>query len=157
RLRGDRRLPRRPHPGGGGSVTAVISARGVTAGYGTQPVVFDLELEIHPGEVVALLGPNGAGKTTTLLTLAGELAPMDGEVEIDGEPTKAPLHKRARKGLGFVTEERSVFMGLSTTDNLRAGRTNPEEALELFPELRTRLGVRGGLLSGGEQQMLTLA
>jgi ABC-type branched-subunit amino acid transport system ATPase component len=127
---------------------SIVSARGLTVGYGKQPVVFDLDLEVHPGEVVALLGPNGAGKTTTLLTLAGELAPMAGEVIFDGKPTKAPLHRRARNGLGFVTEERSVFMGLSTTDNLRAGRIDPEEALELFPELRTRLGVRGGLLSG---------
>jgi branched-chain amino acid transport system ATP-binding protein len=82
---------------------------------------------------------------------------MEGEVVFDGKPTKAPLHRRARGGLGFVTEERSVFMGLSTTDNLRAGRVDAKEALELFPELGSRLGVRGGLLSGGEQQMLTLA
>ena len=135
---------------------ALLRAEGVTVGYGGQPVVFDLDLEVRPGEVVALLGPNGAGKTTTLLALAGELVPSEGEIQLDGRPTRAPLHRRARKGLGFVTEERSVFMGLSTMDNLRAGRAEPEATLTLFPELRTRLGIRGGLLSGGEQQMLTL-
>ena len=71
--------------------------------------------------------------------------------------TKAPLHKRARSGLTFVTEEKSVFMGLSTRDNLRVAGVELDDALALFPELERRLDVRGGLLSGGEQQMLTLA
>ena len=110
-----------------------------------------------PGEVVALLGPNGAGKTTTLLALTGELPPLAGEVIIDGVVAKAPLFKRARNGMTFVTEERSVFMGMSTRDNLRVGGVTTEAALALFPELEPRLDVRGGLLSGGEQQMLTLA
>src|SRR6185437_7832409 len=124
-----------------------------SAGYGGQPVVHDLDLAVEPGEVVCLLGPNGAGKTTTLLALSGVLAPLGGEVEFDGETTRAPLHKRARKGLGYVTEERSVFKGLSTRDNLRCGGVSTADALALFPELEKRLGVRGGLLSGGEQQM----
>ena len=86
-------------------------------------VVRGLDLRVERGEVVALIGPNGAGKTTTLLTLSGELPPIAGEVCFNGAATKAPLFKRARRGLGFVTEERSVFMGLSTADNLRlAGR-----------------------------------
>ena len=107
--------------------------------------------------MVALLGANGAGKTTTLLTLAGELPPLQGQVAFDGIVTKAPLYKRARNGLTFVTEEKSVFMGLSTRDNLRVAGVDMDEALTLFPELERRLHVRGGLLSGGEQQMLTLA
>jgi ABC-type branched-subunit amino acid transport system ATPase component len=135
----------------------VLQARGVTVGYSRQPVVSDLDIEVRPGEVVAILGPNGAGKTTTLLTLAGELTPMSGEVLMDGKVTKAPLHKRARGGLAFVTEERSVFMNMSTRDNLRAGRVAVEDALAIFPELEKRIDIRGGLLSGGEQQMLTLA
>jgi branched-chain amino acid transport system ATP-binding protein len=138
-------------------MTAILAARGLSAGYGGQPVVHDLDLAVEPGEVVCLLGPNGAGKTTTLLALSGVLAPLGGEVEFDGETTRAPLHKRARKGLGYVTEERSVFKGLSTRDNLRCGGVSTADALALFPELEKRLGVRGGLLSGGEQQMLTLA
>jgi branched-chain amino acid transport system ATP-binding protein len=134
-----------------------LEARQIAAGYGAQPVIHDVDLTVRPGEVVALLGANGAGKTTTLLTLAGELPPLRGEVAMDGVITKAPLHKRARNGLTFVTEEKSVFMGLSTRDNLRVGQVDVDEALALFPELGRRMGVRGGLLSGGEQQMLTLA
>ncbi len=138
-------------------MSAILAARGLSAGYGGQPVVHDLDFEVNPGEVVCLLGPNGAGKTTTMLALSGELPPLAGHVEFDGEVTRAPLHKRARMGLSYVTEERSVFKGLSARDNLRCGGVDPKDALEIFPELDKRLGVRGGLLSGGEQQMLTLA
>jgi branched-chain amino acid transport system ATP-binding protein len=134
-----------------------VEARGLTAGYGPRAVIHDVDLVVNPGEVVALLGPNGAGKTTTLLALAGELPLQAGEVAIDGVVTKAPLHRRAMQGLSFVTEERSVFKSLSTVDNLRVGDVEIADALALFPELEKRLTVRGGLLSGGEQQMLTLA
>ena len=135
----------------------VIEARNVTAGYGAVPVVRDLTLDVHPGEVVALLGANGAGKTTTLLALAGELPLSAGEISLYGQVTKAPLHRRARQHLSFVPEERSVFRGLSTRDNLRLASCSIGSALELFPELEKRLDVRAGMLSGGEQQMLTLA
>jgi branched-chain amino acid transport system ATP-binding protein len=138
-------------------MSAILAACGLSAGYAGQPVVHDLDLEVDPGEVVCLLGPNGAGKTTTMLALSGELPPLAGHVEFDGAITKAPLHRRARMGLSYVTEERSVFKGLSARDNLRCGGVDPREALEIFPELEKRLNVRGGLLSGGEQQMLTLA
>ena len=138
-------------------MSAILEARGLSAGYAGQPVVHDLDLEVGPGEVVCLLGPNGAGKTTTMLALSGELPPLAGEVAFDGETTCAPLHKRARNGLAYVTEERSVFKGLSARDNLRCGGVDVADALALFPELEKRLGVRGGLLSGGEQQMITLA
>jgi branched-chain amino acid transport system ATP-binding protein len=136
---------------------AVLEARGVTAGYGPQPVIHEVDLVVHPGEVVGLLGANGAGKTTTLLTLAGELPLLGGEVLLDGAATSAPLFRRARQGLTFVTEEKSVFMGLSTRDNLRVADVDIDRALDLFPELAKRINVRAGLLSGGEQQMLTLA
>jgi branched-chain amino acid transport system ATP-binding protein len=138
-------------------VAPAIEARGLSAGYGPQPVVHDVHLEVRPGEVVALLGPNGAGKTTTLLALAGELPLLSGQVAIDGNVTTAPLHKRAQNGLVFVTEEKSVFMGLTTRDNLKVADVALDDALALFPELERRLDVRGGLLSGGEQQMLSLA
>ncbi len=134
-----------------------IEARGISAGYGSQPVIHDVDIVVRPGEVVALLGPNGAGKTTTLLGLSGELPLISGQVLLDGTPTKAPLYKRARRGLMFVTEEKSVFMGLTTRENLRVADVDREEALALFPELARRMDVRGGLLSGGEQQMLSLA
>ena len=142
---------------GGFTSDPALEARGLSAGYSKQAVIYDVNLVVHAGEVVALLGPNGAGKTTTLLTLAGELPPLGGEVRIAGAVTTAPLHIRARNGLTFVTEEKSVFMGMSTRDNLRVAKVDTADALALFPELGRRLDVRGGLLSGGEQQMLTLA
>jgi branched-chain amino acid transport system ATP-binding protein len=138
-------------------MTPLIETRGMSAGYGGQPVVHELDLTVAPGEVVCLLGPNGAGKTTTLLAMSGELPLLRGEVIFEGEPTTAPLYRRARAGLAYVTEERSVFKGLSGFDNLRCGGVEPADALALFPELERCLGTRGGLLSGGEQQMLTVA
>jgi branched-chain amino acid transport system ATP-binding protein len=135
---------------------AILETHGLTAGYGTQPVIHDLDILVRPGEVVALLGPNGAGKTTTLLALSGELPTMEGEARLDGKPTKAPLHRRARMGLGFVTAERSVITSISALDNLRVAGADVQMALGLFPELNKVLSTRGGLLSGGEQQMLTL-
>jgi len=143
--------------GNGNGAAPVLELRAFSTGYAGQPVVHDLNIAVHPGEVVCLLGPNGAGKTTTMLALSGELPLISGDVLIDGQVTKAPLHKRARNGMSYVTEERSVLKGLTTRDNLRVGNVPVKDAVALFPELEKRLSVRGGLLSGGEQQMLTLA
>jgi branched-chain amino acid transport system ATP-binding protein len=120
-------------------------------------VVRDVDLHVDAGEVVALIGPNGAGKTTTLLTVAGELPAVAGEVVFRGLATKAPLFRRARRGLGLVTEERSVFMALTAAENLRIAGISPATATDVFPELAPLMGRTAGLLSGGEQQMLTLA
>jgi branched-chain amino acid transport system ATP-binding protein len=138
-------------------MTALLRAENVSAGYHGHPIVHDLSLEVKAGEVAVLLGPNGAGKTTTLLTLSGDLPALSGEVFLNGQSTKAPLYKRSRQGLSFVTEERSVFMRLSVAENLRVGRTDVGRALEIFPELKPLMRRRAGLLSGGEQQMLSLA
>jgi branched-chain amino acid transport system ATP-binding protein len=135
----------------------LLEARGLAAGYNGVPVVRDVDLRVDPGEVVALLGPNGVGKTTTLLTLSGELPRIAGEVTWQGLDTKAPLYKRARQGLGLITEDRSVFMGLSAADNIHLGRVPQARALAVFPELGALLRRRAGLLSGGEQQMLAIA
>ncbi len=116
-----------------------------------------MNLAVHPGEIVALLGRNGAGKTTTLHALAGKVPLLAGEVRIDGRVAREPLYRRARHGLALVTEERSVFSELSTATNLRLGRGDPAEAVALFPELEPLLRRRAGQLSGGEQQILTLA
>jgi branched-chain amino acid transport system ATP-binding protein len=137
-------------------MNALMDAAGLSAGYHGQPIVRDLDLEVESGQVVALLGPNGAGKTTTLLTLAGEVPPIGGKVHVDGKPAPRAVHRRARGGMSFVTEERSVFMELSVEENLRVGRCEQAKALELFPELEPLMSRRAGLLSGGEQQMLTL-
>jgi branched-chain amino acid transport system ATP-binding protein len=135
----------------------LLECRGLAAGYGALAVARDVDLDVAPGEVVALIGPNGAGKTTTLLTLAGELPAISGEIVFRGAATKAPLFRRARRGMGFVTEERSVFMALTTEENLRVAGVSRADAVELFPELLPLMRRTAGLLSGGEQQMLTLA
>ena len=135
----------------------VIEARTISSGYRGVAAVRDLTLEVKPGEVVGLLGPNGAGKTTTLLTLAGDVPCISGEVRFLGHPVRLPLAQRARRGLALVTEEKSVFMGLTVAENLRLGRGVIEHALEIFPLLRDHLKRKAGLLSGGQQQILTLA
>jgi len=135
----------------------LIEARNLSTGYGEMAVVREIDIRVDAGEVVALIGANGAGKTTTLLTLAGELTPIGGEVHFLGEKTTAPMHVRCRSGMGFVTEERSVIMGLSVVDNLRLADVPADVAYELFPELAPLAGRTAGLCSGGEQQMLSLA
>ncbi len=135
----------------------LLECVGLHAGYGGRAVVRDLDLDVGSGEVIALLGPNGAGKTTTLLTLSGDLAPISGTISFAGDAARRPLFKRARQGMALVTEERSVFMGLTTADNLRLGGVSREAAVDMFPELEPLMKRSAGLLSGGEQQMLTLA
>ena len=138
-------------------VPNLLETRMLKAGYLGREVVSGVNLTVRPGEVVALLGPNGAGKTTTLLTLAGQLAPVDGIVMFSNVPTFTPLYQRVRDGVGLVTEERLIFTKMSTRDNLRIGGGDLDRALDLFPELEVRLSVRAGMLSGGEQQMVALA
>jgi branched-chain amino acid transport system ATP-binding protein len=138
-------------------VTPLLETRNLKAGYLSREVVRAVNIRVQRGEVVCLLGPNGAGKTTTLMTIAGELMPVDGIVLFNNVPTFTPMYQRVRNGIGLVTEDRLVFTKLSTRDNLRIGGGSVEDALALFPELEPRLSVRGGMLSGGEQQMLALA
>jgi branched-chain amino acid transport system ATP-binding protein len=135
----------------------LIACRGLHAGYGSMAVVRGVDLHVDAGEVVALIGANGAGKSTTLLTLAGDLPPLEGETLWKGEPTKAPMHVRCRNGLGYLTEEKSVIMSLTAAENLRLAGVTPEKAFGLFPELEPLMKRTAGLLSGGEQQMLSLA
>jgi branched-chain amino acid transport system ATP-binding protein len=134
---------------------AVMSARNLRAGYRTVEVLHGIDIEVGAGEVVALFGPNGAGKTTTLLNLAGVLRPFGGTISCLGRNTRLSAHKRARQGVAYVGE-RTVFQSLSVASNLRLGRGDPTVALELFPVLAPLLRRRAGLLSGGEQQMLTV-
>jgi ABC-type branched-subunit amino acid transport system ATPase component len=138
-------------------MTAVLEADGLRAGYGKVEIVRDLDLHVDEGEVVALLGPNGAGKTTTISTLSGELRALGGDVRLFGARTDAPLHVRARQGLGLVSQERAVLMDLTARENLRVSRCDVGRATKLFPELESHLDRRVGLLSGGQQQMLALA
>jgi branched-chain amino acid transport system ATP-binding protein len=136
----------------------LLETRNLKAGYFGREVVRAVNIHVDKGEVVCLLGPNGAGKSTTLLTIAGELKPVDGLVMLNNVPTWEPAYLRVQKrGLGIVTERRLIFSKMTTRDNLKLGGASVDVALELFPELEPRLAVRAGLLSGGEQQMVALA
>lgn len=131
--------------------------------YGSSQALFDVGLSAPRRGAVAVLGRNGAGKTTLLKTIAGELRPQKGEVEIDGKPaTRLPTEKRIRAGLGYVPQEQAVFGRLSVLDNLMIGAmSNRDKAavdrvLQIFPKLADRLGQHAGTLSGGERKMLAI-
>ncbi len=149
-------------PDGNGVTAPALDVRNLVAGWGGVPAVRGLSLHVHPGEVVALLGPNGAGKTTTLLTIAGVLKPIDGEIDVLGAPLGyASAHQIARRGVALLPEDRGIFFQLSVAENLRLHRHRHSEVTESdvigwFPALEELLDRRAGLLSGGEQQMLAL-
>ena len=134
----------------------LLNVEGLRVGYGSISVVEDLNLRVEKGQVVALLGPNGAGKTTTLLGISGALPVQGGTVSLNERPMTSPLHQRAKQGLGLIAEGRGIFKALTARENLRVGGVEPSALLELFPQLESRLDVKAGLLSGGEQQMLAV-
>jgi branched-chain amino acid transport system ATP-binding protein len=151
----DRATVRGRAPGRG--TPPLLELSRMCSGYGPVSVLRQVSLTVGQGEIVALLGSNGAGKTTTILTIAGILTPTEGTIQCNGQPLPGVLHKRSRRGIGFVFEERGVAPSLSTADNLKLGRGGVEPAVEVFPELKPLLKRRAGLLSGGEQQILTVA
>jgi branched-chain amino acid transport system ATP-binding protein len=135
--------------------------------YGPAHILFDIALEVGEGEVVALLGRNGAGKSTTFRSIVGLVSQRFGRISFDGtDISDKPTHDIVRRGLGYVPEERRIFTELSVQENLEVGRQpkrpnapywTEEKLFKLFPnlaEMRTR---PGGRMSGGEQQMLTVA
>jgi branched-chain amino acid transport system ATP-binding protein len=141
---------------------ALVELAGFSCGYGGVRVVHGIDLVVRAGEVVALLGPNGVGKSTTLLGISGLLGRTSGRAVVLGEPVDARRpHRSARRGVAHVPEDRGLLPGLTVKENLRLGRRSrhdaDEEVLDLFPALVPLLGRRAGLLSGGEQQMLSLA
>ena len=139
----------------------VLELDGLSAGYDAAAVLRHLDLHIDPGEVVALLGPNGAGKTTTLRAISGLIRPMAGVIRVDGADIarKSPA-ARAQLGIAHVPEGRGVFFGLTVAEHFRLGyrgeRLDADVAYGYFPALAGLADRRAGLLSGGEQQMLTL-
>jgi branched-chain amino acid transport system ATP-binding protein len=144
---------------GGGSpgvAGAVLEVRDLRAGYGDLAAVRGVSFALAPGEVLAFLGANGAGKTTTLLATVGVLPRMSGSVRWEGRETRAPLHRLARLGLAFVPGAPSVISGLSARDNLKLGPGGVDGAVDRFPELGPLLDRPAGLLSGGEQQILSM-
>lgn len=145
----------------------LLRVQGLNAFYGRAHILFNLELEVGRGEVVALMGRNGAGKSTTLKALMGLLEGTTGKVGFDGaDVSRMAPYRRARLGLGFVPEDRRVFTELSVLQNLETGRQPPRSGVpvwtpaalfELFPNLGAMPDRPGGQMSGGEQQMLTIA
>src|SRR5258708_40296553 len=138
-------------------MNAMLTCNGLDAGYvAGRPVVRNLDLSLEGGTVLALLGPNGAGKTTLLLTIAGLQAPLAGQIGLGGAPVRPGSPRAAVKaGLVLVPDDRSLFKGLTVTENLRLasrrGPTSIEMIFEYFPELKRRAKVAAGDLSGGEQ------
>ncbi|HYA06089.1 MAG TPA: ABC transporter ATP-binding protein [Xanthobacteraceae bacterium] len=134
----------------------------VSAGYGETVVIEDVDLKLDPGECISVIGRNGVGKTTLLSTVMGHTTLHAGEVMLDGRSLNAmPSYCRALAGLGFVPQEREIFPSLTVRENLevaaRPGHWTLSRVFALFPRLQERLGNMGNQLSGGEQQMLSIA
>jgi branched-chain amino acid transport system ATP-binding protein len=150
------------------SATPLLVIAELNAFYGAAHILFDLAFEVRAGEVVALMGRNGAGKSTTLKSIMGLIERKTGSITFAGEDiSHARTYEIARLGLGYVPEDRRIFTDLSVTENLEVGRQRagdadqlvwtPERLFELFPNLAEARHRQGGRLSGGEQQMLTVA
>ena len=150
----------------------LLQASGLCAWYGAAQILFDVGLQVKRGEVVALMGRNGAGKSTTLKALIGMVEKRRGSVHFMGHDlSRSEPHVAARRGLGFVPEDRRVFTDLTVLENLDVGRQpprrwpdgsaapqwTPERLFQLFPNLGEMPDRPGGRMSGGEQQMLTVA
>jgi branched-chain amino acid transport system ATP-binding protein len=154
------------------SAAPLLAAENLSAWYGAARILYDLSFEVGRGEVVALMGRNGAGKSTTMKTIMGLLAERQGLVRFNGaDISRLRPFEIARRGLGFTPEDRRIFADLTVTENLDIGRQpprsfpdgspapvwTPERLFALFPNLGEMPDRPGGRMSGGEQQMLTVA
>jgi len=144
----------------------MLTIRGLNVSYGDSQVLWDVYLNVPPGQVVCLLGRNGVGKTTLLKSIMGLLPPRSGSITFhDQELTRLSPDERARRGIGYVPQGRDIFPDLTVHENLRLGLvargvsngTIPDEIFQRFPVLQTMLTRKGGLLSGGQQQQLAIA
>jgi branched-chain amino acid transport system ATP-binding protein len=144
-----------------------LSVANLNSHYGPAHILFDIALEVADSEVVALLGRNGAGKSTTFRSIVGLVERRSGKIVFEGtDVSHAPTHEIVRRGLGYVPEERRIFTELSVEENLEVGRQprrpnaphwTREKLFALFPNLAELRLRPGGRMSGGEQQMLTIA
>lgn len=149
------------------SAATVIEVEGLEVFYGASQILFGVSLSVQEGQTVALLGRNGAGKSTTLKAIAGVIPARAGRIGVLGAPMRGrPAHALARAGIGYVPEDRQIFPEHSVEDNLLIGAKkgsggedywNLQRVYEMFPSLEPLRERMGGLLSGGEQQMLTIA
>jgi len=145
----------------------MLAVNGLNTYYGRAHILADVALDVATGEVVCLLGRNGAGKSTTLKSIIGLVRPAGGEIVLDGRRIdRLEPYAIAQAGLGYVPEERRIFTDLTVMENLEVGRQprrgnapawTPERLFALFPNLATMQDRPGGRMSGGEQQMLTIA
>ena len=144
----------------------LLEVEDIHTAYGSSRVLFGISLDIKPGECVCLLGRNGVGKTTTIRSIMGLTPPHQGKIRFKGKDiTGHPSYQLARQGIGYVPEDRRIFAELTVWENLdvadrsanRPGRWNLEAVYGMFPKLRELRDRQGGVLSGGEQQMLTIA
>ena len=143
-------------------MSALLEARDVQTAYGLSRVLFGVSLEVAAGECVCLLGRNGVGKSTTMRSIMGLTPPHAGRIVWKGKDiTGWPPYRVARAGIGFVPEDRRIFADLTVWENLdvaaRPGGWTIERVFDLFPKLAELANRNGGYLSGGEQQMLTIA
>jgi branched-chain amino acid transport system ATP-binding protein len=144
-----------------------LSVSNLNSFYGPAHILFDIAIEVGDGEVVALLGRNGAGKSTTFRSIIGLIEQRSGRILFEGsDVSNRPTHEIVRVGLGYVPEERRIFTELTVEENLEVGRQPPrsnapywttEKLFALFPNLGEMRDRPGGRMSGGEQQMLTIA
>jgi branched-chain amino acid transport system ATP-binding protein len=149
------------------SEAPLLGVSGLNAYYAAAHILFDLAFQVRRGEVVALMGRNGAGKSTTLKSVMGLIERRTGSIFFAGKDiSHAPTHEIARLGLGYVPEDRRIFSELTVNENLEVGRQPARDApgawtlerlFDLFPNLGEARHRQGGRLSGGEQQMLTIA
>ena len=147
-------------------MTALLSLSGVTAFYGAIQALKGVDIEVHPGEIVTLIGANGAGKSTLMMTICGSPRARDGRIAYDGQDiTRLPTHQIMRRDIAQSPEGRRIFPRMSVYENLLMGAhgrpatesgQTMEQMFALFPRLLERRAQRGGTLSGGEQQMLSI-
>ena len=147
-------------------MTPLLEVEDIHTAYGSSRVLFGISLDIKPGECVCLLGRNGVGKTTTIRSIMGLTPPSQGRVRFKGKDiTGFEPYRLARLGMGYVPEDRRIFAELTVWENLevaarsagRTGRWTTDNVTDLFPKLGELRDRMGGVLSGGEQQMLTIA